>query len=94
MAKKRLYNLVDRRELKEKLNESNESRTTLSFYRYFNIDKPDDYRDALFAYWERIGVLGRIYIATEGVNGQISLPSDQLETFEATLSQFSLAAGR
>lgn len=90
MAKKRLYNLVDRRVLKEELQKSSEERTTLSFYRYFNIDEPESYRDRMFGAWSELGVFGRIYVATEGVNGQISLPTDQLEAFRNSLETFGL----
>ncbi len=90
MGKKRLYNLVDRRVLKEELRNSSEERTTLSFYRYFNIDEPKDYRDSMFAAWTALGVFGRIYVATEGVNGQISLPSAHLDDFKQSLTSFGL----
>ena len=90
MAKKRLYNLEDRRVLKERLLNSDEARITLSFYRYFNIDAPQDYRNGLYARWSELGVMGRIYVATEGVNGQISLPEGQHNAFRESLKDFGL----
>lgn len=94
MAKRRLYNRINKQELKEKMRASDEARTTLSFYRYFNIDKPVDYRNRLFVAFDEIGVKGRIYVATEGVNGQISVPADKLESFEGVLGEFGLGGVR
>ena len=47
-------------------------RKTLSFYRYIDIDSPADLRDKLYVAWEKLGILGRIYLAEEGINAQIS----------------------
>ena len=54
-------------------------RTTLSFYRYVRIDDPRGLRDELYAAFERLGVLGRVYVATEGINAQASVPTDGLD---------------
>ncbi|MDX1408098.1 MAG: rhodanese-related sulfurtransferase, partial [Saprospiraceae bacterium] len=91
MPGKRLFNLVDHTVLKERLIHEEVERTTLSFYRYVEISAPDDYRDQLYAIWEPLGVLGRIYVAREGVNGQISVPAARMEEFRRTLAGFSLA---
>lgn len=56
--------------------------TTLSFYRYVLIDKPDVLIKDLRAEWAPLGVLGRIYVAHEGINAQLSLPMENLETFQ------------
>ena len=90
MAKKRLFNTVDRRVLQQKMAESDEERITLSFYRYFNIDAPSDYRDRLYEAWDKIGVMGRTYVATEGVNAQISIPAAHKAAFKALLPDFGL----
>lgn len=89
MSKKKvLSNKVEGRVLKQRMAESSEDRTTISFYRYFKIEDPKEYRDQLYIDLEELGVLGRIYLANEGVNGQISIPSsnvDQLKDyFEST----------
>jgi UPF0176 protein len=78
---KRLYNLVNNDELKRRLSESGEKRTTLSFYKYHHIDSPEKFRDELFRRWSALGVYGRIYVAGEGVNGQISVPERNFEAF-------------
>ncbi len=85
MSKKRLYNLVNSDELKARMRRSQEARTTLSFYRYHQIEDPARFRDELYARWEKLGVLGRIYVAGEGVNGQLSVPTRRFEAFRADL---------
>ncbi|RMG72962.1 MAG: rhodanese-related sulfurtransferase [Bacteroidetes bacterium] len=50
------------------------SRQTLSFYRYHPIPDPEAFRVELVQAWEAMGVLGRVYVATEGINAQISVP--------------------
>ena len=56
-------------------------RTTVSFYKYHQIEDPQGFRDALFARWNDLGVLGRTYIASEGINAQISVPTENFEAF-------------
>lgn len=90
MGRKKLYNTIDSRELKKLILESDEPRITLSFYKYFNIDAPADYRDRLYEAWNEIGVLGRTYVATEGVNAQISLPKEHHSDFKELLCEFGL----
>ena len=51
---------------------SNESRVTISFYRYWKIENVEEFRDTIFEGLEKLGVLGRIYVAEEGINAQIS----------------------
>ena len=94
MAKRRLYNLVNKDELKEQMLHSDEKRTTLSFYRYFSIEEPKTYRDALYAAFDAVGVKGRIYVATEGVNAQISVPDAKLEGFKKALAEHHLEGVR
>lgn len=81
MKKKSLHNRVNREELKQKLAESTEERTTLSFYKYYHLKNPTFFRDYLYYEWSELDVLGRIYVAHEGVNGQMSVPSKNLESF-------------
>ena len=65
MARQKLFNRVNKEELKQQMLESDETRTTLSFYRYFNIDDPVTYRNRLYMAHDGSGVMGRIYVATE-----------------------------
>lgn len=82
---KTLYNRVNNDELKEKLLSSNEERITLSFYKYHNIENPIVFRDELYARWYPLGVFGRIYVAHEGINGQISVKVNNFEDFKADM---------
>ena len=82
---RRLHNLVNNEELKRRMEENPEERTTLSFYQYHHIDNPQAFRDQLFRDWSKLGVFGRIYVAKEGINGQISVPSENFEAFKAAM---------
>ncbi|MDX2067676.1 MAG: rhodanese-related sulfurtransferase [Haliscomenobacter sp.] len=82
---KRLFNRVNNRELKKRLEESNEPRTTLSFYQYHQLKDPHTFRDELYLLLSECGVLGRIYVANEGINGQISVPTQNFEPFKTAL---------
>jgi UPF0176 protein len=82
---KKLYNTVDKRVLKDRVLQSHEARNTVSFYKYHPIQDPQAFRDSLFAQWESLGVLGRTYIAQEGINAQISVPSARFEEFREKL---------
>jgi UPF0176 protein len=78
---KRLHNLVNNDELKRRMETTSEARTTLSFYQYHQIEDPPAFRDQLFRDWSALGVFGRIYVAKEGINGQVSVPSEKLLIF-------------
>jgi UPF0176 protein len=78
---KKLHNTIDKRILRQRMLEENVERTTISFYKYHSISEPQLFRDALYAAWSEMGVLGRTYIASEGINAQISIPSSQFNTF-------------
>jgi len=76
-----LHNRVSQKELKEKLYQETEPRTTISFYRYFNIDDVQVFRDELYKSLNGLKVYGRIYIAPEGINAQISVPQSNVDAF-------------
>ena len=80
-----LHNRVSRKELKAKILADTTPRTTLSFYRYFPISDPAVFRDELYLLLHPLGVYGRIYIAQEGINAQISLPTANLPSFRSCL---------
>jgi UPF0176 protein len=80
-----LHNKVDRRVLREKLQNSQEERTTISFYQYAHIGDPQAFRDELYKGLSEIGVFGRIYVAKEGINAQISTPSRQIDILKSYL---------
>ena len=80
-----LRNLLSREDLQARLDAETEPRTTLSFYRYAHIADPQTFRDECYARWSELGVLGRIYVAHEGINGQLSVPASRLEAFREAL---------
>jgi len=75
---KTLHNRVNRKELKKKIHTDVRPRTTLSFYAYTHLEDPVTFRDQFYFALYQLEVLGRIYVASEGVNAQISLPTDRL----------------
>ena len=80
-----LENRIDRRILKEQLQKETFTRRTISFYKYFEIENPQEFRDTLFRKWTEFNCFGRIYIAREGINAQMSVPEHNLEAFLAYL---------
>ncbi len=70
-----LHNRVSQRELKERLYQETEPRITLSFYQYHPIQNPQEFRDELYKALFPLKVYGRIYVASEGINAQVSVPS-------------------
>jgi UPF0176 protein len=80
-----LHNRISNKELKEKLYEENFPRTTISFYQYFTIQDPLVFRDEMYKGLNHLQVFGRIYIATEGINAQISVPTHLFEDFKTYL---------
>ena len=88
-----LHNRVSNLELKQKLYEETFPRTTISFYQYFNIQDPQVFRDEMYRAFNAMKVFGRIYIATEGINAQISVPTHNLEVFRNFLYSFKPLKG-
>ena len=76
-----LYNKLSSKERSNILDALNQKRITLSFYQYAKIQDPKKFRDDLFIFWNNLGVLGRIYVAKEGINAQLSLPEENLKIF-------------
>ncbi|MCC5916057.1 MAG: rhodanese-related sulfurtransferase [Cryomorphaceae bacterium] len=79
--KKGLVNRLGRRELQNKLDAETFSRKTISFYRYVRIEYPNQMRDYLFALWNNLDCLGRIYLAKEGINAQMNVPEHHYDQF-------------
>lgn len=76
-----LHNRISRKELKERILLDTTPRITLSFYCYFPILEPHDFRNDLYRNLKELDVMGRIYLAHEGINAQVSLPAAKLELF-------------
>ncbi len=81
----KLYNKIDRKVLKEQLAQDEQKRVTLSFYQYAHIGNTKIFRDHVYAQWMKIGVYGRVYVAHEGVNAQISVPEATWDDFKKAL---------
>jgi UPF0176 protein len=84
-----LYNTLSAKERANLIDQAGEVRLTLSFYKYAQIENPKLFRDYLFIHWDKINVLGRIYVATEGINAQLSVPATRFEEFKAILDNIS-----
>jgi UPF0176 protein len=77
-----LHNRISGEELKKRLHEETDPRTTISFYNYFPVTDPQQFRDELYKALHTLNVFGRIYIAHEGINAQVSVPSENFEAFK------------
>ncbi|HMX41058.1 MAG TPA: rhodanese-related sulfurtransferase [Saprospiraceae bacterium] len=88
-----LHNRVNRRELKARLQASHDPRVTLSYYKYANIDDPARFRDDLYRLYSELGVLGRIYVAAEGVNAQLSVPESNWPAFREAMDTMPMFRG-
>ncbi len=80
-----LYNTLSAKERVELLEKVGEDRLTLSFYQYAKIGNPELFRNHLFIAWNEMNVLGRIYVANEGINGQLSVPAKNFDSFKKFL---------
>ena len=88
-----LYNKISAEERRLLIEAENTERITLSFYKYSKILNPKLFRDYLFLHWNTMGILGRIYIAHEGINAQLSLPAFKLKKFRTFLDEISFLKG-
>lgn len=73
-----LYNKLSAKERAVLIDEAGKDRLTISFYQYHKIEDPQTFRDKLFLEWNALDVLGRIYVSYEGINAQLSVPSDRM----------------
>jgi len=88
-----LYNTLSAKERAQLIEEAGQERLTLSFYQYAQLGNPQLFRDYLFLHWNPLEVLGRIYVAKEGINAQLSVPAAQFEAFKATLDEITFLEG-
>lgn len=80
-----LYNTLSAKERESLLEKAGEDRLTLSFYQYAKIGNPEMFRNHLFVALDQMAVLGRIYVAHEGINAQLSLPAKRFTEFKEFL---------
>lgn len=83
-----LHNRISNDELRVRMLAETEPRTTISFYKYFTIEDPQTTRDALYQAFTSLNVFGRVYLAHEGINAQISVPNSRVDGFRETLYAF------
>ncbi|MFT8229659.1 MAG: rhodanese-related sulfurtransferase [Enterobacterales bacterium] len=80
-----LHNKVSNVELKNKLITDNTKRITVSFYKYFFIKNTTKFRNNIYCTFNKLKIFGRIYIANEGINAQISIPENKFDIFKKIL---------
>ncbi len=88
-SKKGIFNKLSKSQAIEKLNKELFNRKTVSFYRYVILDTPLALRDKLYLQWKELGVLGRIYLAHEGINAQLSVPENNWKKFVSNINSYS-----
>lgn len=74
-----LHNRVSSREMKASMLAEEFKRITISFYQYAEIRDPQLFRDELYQHLNGLQVFGRIYVAHEGINAQISVPEFNMD---------------
>lgn len=89
MSKKLLFNKFGKQDLQQRLIIEKAHRTVISFYQYHHVHDPRALRDKLYEDWEPMGILGRVYLAHEGINAQISVPEHRISTFRNYLNDIA-----
>ncbi len=84
-----LYNNLSAKERAALIEEAGKDRLTISFYKYAKIRNTELFRNHLFINWDKIDVLGRIYVANEGINAQLSVPAENFNAFKNHLDTIS-----
>tara|TARA_B110000503_G_scaffold7409_2_gene10069 strand:- start:14475 stop:15506 length:1032 start_codon:yes stop_codon:yes gene_type:complete len=84
-----LYNKLSAIERAALIDKAGKDRITVSFYQYFKIETPQLFRDKLFLEWNALDILGRIYVSFEGINAQLSVPSENLYGLKNQLDSIS-----
>jgi UPF0176 protein len=82
-----LYNKLSAEERAQIIDKNSQERITLSFYKYFNLGNPLMFRDHIFIKWSKMDVLGRIYVAKEGINAQLSVPKESFDRFKQSITE-------
>jgi len=88
-----LFNRINGKELKERLHNSVQARTTISFYKYHQIADPAAFRNELYQLFDHLQIWGRIYVAHEGINAQISVPTERFLDFKTELYSIPFLTG-
>ena len=88
-----LYNKLSAEERRLLIAEAGTERLTLSFYQYHQVENPQLLRDHLFLHWNDMDVLGRIYVAHEGINAQLSVAAPRFDDFKNFLDGIHFLKG-
>ncbi len=88
-----LYNTLSAKEREALIEEAGLDRLTISFYKYAHVGNPQIFRNHLFIHWNDLDVLGRIYVAKEGINAQLSVPATNFNAFKTHLDSISFLEG-
>ncbi|NKI31141.1 rhodanese-related sulfurtransferase [Croceivirga thetidis] len=84
-----LYNTLSAKEREKLIEEAGKDRLTISFYQYAHIKNTSIFRNHMFLAWDALEVLGRIYVAKEGINAQLSVPAENFNSFKEHLDSIS-----
>ena len=84
-----LYNTLSAKEREALIDKAGKDRLTISFYKYAHIGNPRIFRNHMYLHWDTLDVLGRIYVAHEGINAQLSVPSENFNAFKEHLDSIS-----
>ncbi|UJH68991.1 rhodanese-related sulfurtransferase [Allomuricauda sp. SCSIO 65647] len=88
-----LYNTLSAKERERLIEAAGQDRLTISFYKYAHIGNPQIFRNHLFINWNELDVLGRIYVAQEGINAQLSVPAENFKAFKEHLDSVTFLRG-
>ena len=88
-GKKNMFNKLSKEQCVALLEKETFKRVTVSFYKYILLANLLDLRDELYNKWNDLGVLGRIYLADEGINAQLSVPEHNWKYFIQNVNSFS-----
>ena len=88
-----LYNTLSAKEREALIDKAGKDRLTISFYKYAHVGNVRIFRNHLFIHWNELDVLGRIYVASEGINAQLSVPSENFNAFKEHLDSISFLNG-
>ena len=88
-----MFNKKSQIQLKKDLDKESFKRITCSFYRYVNIMNAEEFRNRLYQKFSHLNILGRIYVANEGINAQISIPEHNWTMFNDYVNSEDLLSG-
>ena len=88
-GKKNMFNKLSKEQCVTLLEKENFKRVTVSFYKYIILENLINLRDDLYKNWNDLSVLGRIYLAEEGINPQLRVPEHHLKDFVNNINSYT-----